>query len=83
MATKEEILEGVIDAVSEAYDVDAANLSAETRFSEMTNNSSSRVLKTALFIGENLDLEDDLEFDDLASLQSIQEIVDMLAERLG
>lgn len=83
MATRDEILEGVIDAVAESYELDASAVTEDLDFAAQPNNSSSKVLKTALFIGENLDLEDDLEFEDLADLATVKDVVDMLVERLG
>lgn len=83
MATRDEILRGVVEAVAESYEVPEESVTEEFRFADQPNNSSSKVLKTALFIGENLDLEDDLEFEDLAGLQTVAEVVDMMVERLG
>ena len=77
------ILDAVIAAVAESYDRSAADLNADTNIGEFDNANSSRVIKTAMFIGENLDLDDDLEFEDLAELNTIGEIVAMLEERLG
>ena len=36
-----------------------------------------------MFLGEELELEEDLEFEDLAELCTVGEIVDMLKKRLG
>jgi hypothetical protein len=36
-----------------------------------------------MFISENLDLEEELEFEDLADFCTVGEIVNMLKERLG
>lgn len=77
------ILEAVLDAVAEAYDVDKSTLSETTEYKKTGAYSSSRVLKTALFIGENLDLEDDLGYDDIAGDETIGATVDMLVKRLG
>ena len=77
------ILTGVIDAVAEAYEVDAKTLSEGSEYKKLPNYSSSKVLKTGLFIGENLDLDDDLGYDDIADHVTIGDTVDMLAQKLG
>ena len=77
------ILDGVLDAVAEAYAVDKSTLSESTEYKALGNYSSAKVLKTGLFIGENLDLEDDLGYDDLADQATIGDTVDMLAKRLA
>ena len=77
------IEQAAIAAVAESYDRAASDLNADTNIAEFDNANSSRVIKTAMFIGENLDLDEDLEFEDLADLSTIGEIVAMLKERLG
>ncbi len=77
------IEQAVINAVAESYERVAADLNMDTNIAEFDNANSSRVIKTAMFIGENLDLDEDLEFEDLADLSTIGEIVAMLKERLG
>lgn len=82
-AAKDPVFDAVVSAVAQSYDRDAAALSADTDISKFDNNSSSKVLKVAMFLGEELELEEDLEFEDLAELCTVGEIVDMLKKRLG
>ena len=82
-AGEDPILAAVRDAVSQAYEIDIAEVTESLNFAEMKNNSSSKVLKTAMFIGENLDLDEDLEFEDLADLATVADVAAMLKERLG
>ena len=77
------ILDAVLDAVAEAYEVDRAGLSEDSEYKKTGAYSSSKVLKTALFIGENLDLDEDLGYDDLAEHVTIGDTVDMLEKKLG
>ena len=77
------ILEAVIEAVAASYEREASSLSADTAFDSFDNNSSSKVIKTAMFIGENLGLDEDLEYEDLAGMATIGDIVAMLEKRFG
>jgi acetyl esterase/lipase len=77
------IEKAVIDAVAASYERAAADLTMDTDISKFDNNSSTKVIKTAMFISENLDLEEELEFEDLADFCTVGEIVNMLKERLG
>jgi len=77
------ILEAVLEAVAEAYEVDKGTLSESSEYKKTGAYSSSKVLKTALFIGENLDLDEDLGYDDLADDVTIGDTVNMLAKKLG
>ncbi len=77
------VLAAVRDAVAQAYEIDIAEVGEDLEFAALKNNSSSRVLKVAMFIGENLDLDEDLEFEDLADLATVADVVSMLKERLG
>lgn len=80
---RETILEAVLDAVAEAYAVDRSTLSDATEYKGTGAYSSSKVLKTALFIGENLDLDTDLSYDDIANDVTIGQTVDMLTAKLS
>jgi hypothetical protein len=80
---RKKILDAVIDAVAEAYSVDKSTLSEATEYKKTGAYSSSKVLKTALFIGENLDLDDDLSYEDIANHVTIGDTVDMLKKKLG
>jgi hypothetical protein len=77
------IEQAVIAAVAESYDRAATDLDMDTDISKFDNNSSTKVIKTAMFISENLDLEEELEFEDIADFSTVGEIVAMLKERLG
>lgn len=77
------ILEAVLDAVAEAYAVPRDSLSERSEYRSLLAYSSSKVLKTALFIGENLNLEEDLGYDDIANDVTIGDTVDMLVKKLS
>lgn len=78
-----EILEAIYDAVAEAYDIDKSILTEGTACVNLPNHSSSKVLKMALFIGENLDQDEDLTFEEVADCQNLGEVADMAKEKYG
>lgn len=76
-----EILEAVYDAVAEAYEIDKATLNEASVCKDLPNHSSSKVLKMALFIGENLDQDDDISFEEVAECQNLGEVADMAKKK--
>lgn len=78
-----EILDAIYEAVAEAYDIDKSILTEESACVNLPNHSSSKVLKTALFIGENLDQDEDLSFAEVADCQNLGEVADMVIAKYG
>ena len=74
---REEILNAVYDAVAEAYSLDRSILTEASVCKDLPNHSSSKVLKMALFIGENLEQDDDISFGEVADCQNLGEVADM------
>lgn len=81
--TLEQIKKAVIDAVAEAYNVDASTLTMQTNYTTDLATSSLKVMKMILFTNENLDFEDDegLEFGDVVSCQVLQDTIDVLTKK--
>lgn len=71
------ILDAIYDAVAEAYEIDKSMLNEASVCRDLPNHSSSKVLKMALFIGENLDQDDDISFEEVADCQNLGEVADM------
>jgi hypothetical protein len=80
---RETISNAVLDAAAEAYTVSRDALSESSEYKSLFAYSSSKVLKTALFIGENLDLEEDLGYADIADHRTLGDTIDMLLEKLA
>ncbi len=78
-----DILEAVYDAVAEAYEIEKDILTEESACKDLPNHSSSKVLKMALFIGENLDQDEDLTFEEVADCQNLGEVADMAKKKYG
>lgn len=85
MFTQEQIKKAVIDAVAEAYGVDASTLTMQTNYTTDLKTSSVKVMKMILFTNENLDFEDDegIEFEDVQKCQVLQDTIDVLTEKYG
>lgn len=78
-----QILDAIYEAVAEAYEIDKAMLNEASVCKDLPNHSSSKVLKMALFIGENLDQDDDISFEEVAGCQNLGEVADMAKEKYG
>lgn len=76
-----EILDAIYEAVAEAYDLDKSILSEASVCKDLPNHSSSKVLKMALFIGENLDQDEDISFEEVADCQNLGEVADMAKKK--
>lgn len=75
------ILDAIYEAVAEAYEIEKEGLTEATICSELPNHSSSKVLKMALFIGENLDQDEDISFEEVADCQTLGEVADMAKKK--
>mgnify|MGYP007102079944 CR=1 FL=1 len=80
---KNKILEAVYDAVAEAYEIGAEGLNETSTCIDLPNHSSSKLLKLALFLGENLDQDDDLSFEEVAGCRNLGELADLAKEKYG
>ena len=84
MFTEGQIKEAVISAVAAAYDVDAETLTMETSYNAL-ETKSLKVIAMIMFTNENLELEDDdeLEFEDVMQCMTLQDTVDVIADKYG
>lgn len=80
---KTQILEAVYDAVAEAYEIGSEGLNETSTCIDLPNHSSSKLLKLALFLGENLDQDDDLSFEEVAGCKNLGELADLAKEKYG
>lgn len=78
-----EILDAVYEAVAEAYEIEKDTLTEASVCKDLPNHSSSKVLKMALFIGENLDQDEDISFEEVADCQNLGEVADMAKKKYG
>lgn len=78
---REQILDAIYEAVAEAYEIDRGMLTESSVCKDLPNHSSSKILKMALFIGENLDQDDDLSFEEVAGCQNLGEVADMAKKK--
>ena len=76
-----EILDAIYESVAEAYDIDKSMLNESSVCKDLPNHYSSNVLKMALFIGENLDQDDDISFEEVAACQNLGEVADMAKKK--
>lgn len=80
---RNEILEAIFDACAEAYEIEADGLTETSTCIDLPNHSSSKLLKLALFVGENLDQDDDLTFEEVAGCGNLGELADLAKEKYG
>ena len=81
--TREEILDAIYDAVAESYACDKAILNEQSVCAKLPNHTSSKILKMALFITENLDQDVDVTFQEIADCQNLGEVADMAKAKYG
>ncbi|MGI6231159.1 MAG: hypothetical protein ACOYJL_09715 [Tractidigestivibacter sp.] len=75
MATKEEVTDAIINAVADTYEKDPSEITRETTFAEL-GVASLKCVSICVLGGENLDLDDDIEFDVIAKSPTVGEAID-------
>lgn len=75
------IKDAVLNAVKDTYKISLDGIDLNTTY-EKLGNHSSKLIKVAMYISENLDLEEDVEFTDLADHETLGETVEMLTKKL-
>ena len=80
MHSKDEILKWVVEILTREFGLDAANLRSETRLVEDLDLDSIDAIDMAVRIEEKTRLL--LSGDDLQSIQTIQDAVDLIHARL-
>jgi acyl carrier protein len=83
MFTREQIEKAVLDAAAEAFGKDVSEISLSMKYKADLDATSVKVMKAIMFIGENLDLDDDIEYEDVAKNETLAETVDVLVQKLG
>jgi hypothetical protein len=75
MATIEEVAHSIIDAVAETYEKEPEEINRQTTF-ESLGVASLKCVSICVLGGENLDLDDDIEFDIIANSPTVGEAID-------
>jgi hypothetical protein len=82
MATKEEITKAIIDAVADTYEKDPSEITRETAFADL-GVASLKCVSICVLGGENLDLDDDIEFEVIAKSPTVGEAIDNVEKWLA
>jgi acyl carrier protein len=80
--TEEQIKNAVIEGVAETYDKDASEITPETNYNTL-GVSSVKVMQIIMYTEENLNIDGEIEFDDVAQGVTVGATIEAVTKRLA
>ena len=81
MFTREQVEKAVLEAVAETYNKDISELSMATDYKDDLDAKSVKIMKTIMFIDENLDTDEVIEFEEIITTPKIGDTVDFILKK--